>query len=228
VLRLASQSPIRTVLVSNADFTQAARDAVEAANPIKIELVGFSDLVRWANLLRSERSSPEDGNPIRTVIKEFHRNLIRVVAADIRHFRDLEWRTVEEVMAEVFQGLGFKATLTPSSKDGGKDIILEYVIGGTKFVYYVEIKHWRSKSKVGSNVVKSFLKVVLRDNRKGGLLLSTYGFNGNAFESLTEIERHVVRHGGKEEMHAFCQYYEKARSGLWSAPTDLGTLLVGH
>jgi hypothetical protein len=39
----------------------------------------------------------------------------------------LEWRDLERMMARVMEGLGFKVTLTPPSKDGGKDLILTFL-----------------------------------------------------------------------------------------------------
>jgi len=52
------------------------------------------------------------------------------IAEDIEALRALEWRQLEETMATVLEGLGFKTTLTSASKDGGKDIVLEYHVRG--------------------------------------------------------------------------------------------------
>jgi len=44
--------------------------------------------------------------------------------------------------------------------------------------YYVEVKHWRSATKVGSGVVSDFVEVIARDKVAGGLFLSTHGYTG--------------------------------------------------
>ncbi|MDP3746890.1 MAG: restriction endonuclease [Phenylobacterium sp.] len=220
----------RVVLVSNANFSAAARAAVERAMPVKVELLGFDDLKAWAAALRSD--SAEDNldisGTVRALVKALSAEFAQLIARNVETLRALEWRQLEETMAEVFENLGFKTTLTPGSKDGGKDLVLEYQVAGVTATFYVEIKHWRSSTKVGSGVVQDFLKVIVRDARKGGLLLSSYGFNDNAFEGLTEIERRTLHHGDKMKIFGLCQYYEKSKRGLWSAPDDLGTLLTGE
>jgi restriction endonuclease Mrr len=115
--------------------------------------------------------------------------------------------------------------LTPSSKDGGKDIILECRVQGQQQEYIVELKHWRSRSRVGGGYVHDFLNVIVRENRKGGLFLSTYGFCDNAFEQLSEIDRQRLRFGEQEKIVALCRTYVKAKSGIWSPPERLAEIL---
>ena len=218
----------RMVLVSNSNFTSAARAAVEQAMPVKIELLGYDDLKAWASSLRADASDDElsANASVRALVKAISSEFAQLIARNAEVLRSLEWRQLEETMAEVFSGLGFKTTLTPGSKDGGKDIILEYIVNGAGATFYVEMKHWRSPTKVGSGVVTDFLKVVVRDHRHGGLLLSTYGFTTNAFEGLTEVGRQKLHFGEKEKIVSLCKYYEKAKRGLWSPPNDLGTLIT--
>jgi restriction system protein len=67
----------------------------------------------------------------------------------------IEWRDVERVVAEIFSGIGSKVELIPSSKDGGKDVILECKENGTSKTYTIEIKHWRSGQRVGEKKIKN-------------------------------------------------------------------------
>lgn len=116
-------------------------------------------------------------------------------------------------------------TLTPPAKDGGKDVVLGCYVQGRQAEYFVEIKHWRSRSRVGGGALRDFLNVIVREGRVGGLFLSTYGYCDNAFEQLTEIDRQRLRFGDAEKIVALCHTYVKARSGIWSPPENLADVL---
>jgi restriction system protein len=125
------------------------------------------------------------------------------------------------MMAEVLNALGFHAELTPASKDGGKDIVVTMQTDLGPKTYIVELKHWRSGKRVGEASVRDFVNVVAREQREGGLFLSTYGFTNDAFETLTEIERNAVRFGGTKKVVSLCRSFVRAGANLWS-PDDSG------
>ena len=102
------------------------------------------------------------------------RKFARLIAQDPRALDELEWRDIERTIAEVFDGLGFSVTLTPPSKDGGKDVV--YYMHGPRTMcgLHREIKHWRSGSRVGGHALRNFLNVIVRESRQGGVFLSTY------------------------------------------------------
>ena len=129
------------------------------------------------------------------------------------------------MLAEVFEGLGYGTELTPASKDGGKDIVLSFVASGESRSYVVEVKHWRSGKRVGEAKVQDFVEVIASERRSGGLYLSTHGYTGDAFRSLTEVERRTLRFGDEEKVAALCKTYLKAESGLWTPQPDLEELL---
>jgi HJR/Mrr/RecB family endonuclease len=78
-----------------------------------------------------------------------------LIAQNPRALDEIEWRDIERTIAEVFDGLGFLARLTPPSKDGGKDVVLECTVSGQRAEYLVEIKHWRAGSRVGGGALRS-------------------------------------------------------------------------
>ncbi len=138
---------------------------------------------------------------------------------------NLEWRDLERTIAELFEGIGFKVTLTPSSKDGGKDVILECTIDKIKKTFIIEIKHWRSGQRVGKEAVKDFTKVIINEKREKGLFLSTYGFASNYFESLTEREKKIINFGEQEKIIELCKTHEKINSGIWNPVDTLEDIL---
>lgn len=208
----------RAVLVGSNGFTTGARAAVERDLPVKIELLGYDELAKWTDAIENDRKVPD---PLTQGIKDFSRFLAEQIARDPTALSRLEWYHVEPTIAEIFDGLGFKVTLTPPSKDGGKDVILEFTVFGNKVRYYVEVKHWRSATKVGSGAVSDFIEVVARDQVAGGLFLSTHGYNGNAFQQLTQVDRERVKFEGRDKVISLCQTFSKAQAGLWSPPSSL-------
>ncbi|MCR4469849.1 MULTISPECIES: restriction endonuclease [unclassified Burkholderia] len=214
----------RVVLVSNGEFSEAARNAVGRELPLRIELLDIEGLRSWVSRLRNDNVDVE--TEVRVMMRDLSGQLARLIASQPAALMHLEWRDVERVVAEVFDGLGFGVELTPGSKDGGKDVILTCTVNGKRAEYYVEIKHWRSATRFGSAAIERLLKVIVKERKDGGLFLSTYGFTENAFEQLTAIEKQKLKFGDKEKIVAFCQSYIKAKSGLWSPPEDLTDILL--
>jgi len=209
----------RAILISNAEFSKQTRDEVARNLPVKIELLGVSELKSWAARLNDH--APSVDAEVHLILRDVSKSLAGLIAKSKSALAQLEWRDVERVMAEVFEGLGFGVTLTPGSKDGGKDIILTCSVRGKRSEYYVEVKHWRSSTRVGSGAVQKLLSVVVNEKKEGGLFLSTYGFTGNAFEQLTTVDKQKLRFGGEEKIAMLCQTYVRAQAGLWSPPSDL-------
>lgn len=213
----------RAILLVNTEFTKAARDAVRRDMPIEIELVDLDSLRAWADRLDVDQNGL--GAEVRVMLRAVSRKFALLIAHNPRALDELEWRDIERTIAEVFDGLGFSATLTPPSKDGGKDVVLECTVRGQRAEYLVEIKRWRAGSRVGGGALRSFLNVIARESRQGGLFLSTYGYCDNAFEQISAIDRQKLRFGKEEKVVALCQTYEKAVSGLWTPPENLAEVL---
>ena len=142
--------------------------------------------------------------------------------------RDVEWRDLERVLREVFEGVGFETQLTRSGKDGGFDLRLQCEeAGGTK-VFLVEVKHWAgSGKKPGRPTVKSLIDVVARAaTGTTGLLLSSSGFTTDAMNGRTEIEQRKVRLAGTSKIVSLCQNYLQSATGLWTPTTELSDMLL--
>ena len=213
----------RVIMVSNTKFSKQARDLVEQKLPISFELIDIDSLKAWGARLRNFNEDLQE-EAIK-LIADLSQRLALLIAKDPKVLHVVEWRDLERLLAEVFSGLGFNVTLTPSSKDGGKDLILECISNETNCSYIVEIKHWRSGQKVGSSSISEFLRVILKENRNAGIFLSTFGYCDNAFEHLTEIDRERVRIGDQTKVISLCQRYSKVRSGIWSPVSNFPEIL---
>ena len=128
----------------------------------------------------------------------------------------MEWRILEHVLATAFEELGFDVQLTPSSRDGGKDIVLECMERGTRRRYAVEIKHWVSGQAVPGSHLKKFLRVVVNEKHDSGLFLSTSGFAQNAYDALIHLEHKRMRVAGKDKVLKLCELYVSRESGVWT------------
>ena len=213
----------RAMVITNSRFTRAAHELVHRSVPVELELLDIDALKAW--WARIEIDANIDRQEIEVILKTMSWRFAQLVAQDPENLRKLEWRHIERMLAEVFEGIGFDVELTPPSKDGGKDIILECTLHGQKRHYIVEIKHWRSETRVGGKAIREFLDVLLKEERQGGLYLSTYGYCNNAFEYLTEIERRKLKFGDQEKVVALCQSYLKAESGIWTPQSRLTEVL---
>lgn len=213
----------RVILLINTRFTQAAREILQRDLPLQVELLDLDALQAWTARLDVDQESL--GTEIHSILRAVSREFARLIAQDPHALDHLEWRDLERTIAEIFEGLGFSVTLTPPAKDGGKDVVLGCYVQGRQAEYFVEIKHWRSRSRVGGGALRDFLNVIVREGRVGGLFLSTYGYCDNAFEQLTEIDRQRLRFGDAEKIVALCHTYVKARSGIWSPPENLADVL---
>ncbi|MBW4422446.1 MAG: restriction endonuclease [Myxacorys californica WJT36-NPBG1] len=215
----------RAILLINTQFTKAALETSKHEFPLQLELINLNALRAWISRLQVD---DEDFGEVQQILKIVSQQFAMLIAQKPNILEDLEWRDLERTIAEIFDGLGFDVTLTPPSKDGGKDVILKCQVQGRQQKYIVEIKHWRSRSRVGGGDLRDFLNVILREGRDGELFLSTYGFCDNAFEQLTEIERQRLRFGKQEKIVALSRTYVKAKSGIWSPPEKLTEVLFEH
>jgi hypothetical protein len=67
--------------------------------------------------------------------------LVRELLSTRRALRELHWRELEEVVAELLHGMGFEITLTPRSSDGGRDVVARgEFIPGEPSLLAVEVK----------------------------------------------------------------------------------------
>lgn len=162
------------------------------------------------------KDSPE---PVLQLVRRLSDGLSQLVAEDPSALDAIEWRDLERMLANVFDGLGFDVELTPVSKDGGKDIVLKYWHDGRRREYIVEVKHWRSGKRVTKKYLTDFVQVVARERRDGGLFLATYGYSENAIEVITELTRDEIYIGEKPQIVSLCRSYMRRNNGLW-APTE--------
>jgi len=215
----------RMLLVSKSGFSRSARQILERALPTSVELLDFDFLRGWATRFDAAPADPVQTSAL-AAIAELSAALARIIARNPRDLDNIEWRDLERMLAAIFSKLGFQTTLTPSAKDGGKDVVLRFSVAKENREFVVEAKHWRSGQRVGSGHVSDFVKVVATEQRHGGLFLATAGYTGTAFETLTEIERKTFYPGDQTKVIALCRTFVRAEAGLFTAPSDMTSVIT--
>lgn len=108
------------------------------------------------------------------------------IAAEVLKDRiaELDWEEMQELVAGLLRGMGFKTIISPSGPDRGKDIVASPDgLGLLEPKIVVEVKH-RTGERIGAPQIRSFLGG--RHPRDRCLYVSTGGF---AREALYEADR---------------------------------------
>lgn len=164
-------------------------------------------------------------NEVATIVHIMIDSLCELVANNPNALWSLEWRDMERLIATALEEIGFSIKLTPSAKDGGKDVVASCFVENKEHVYYIEIKHWKKGSHVGEKSIDDFIEINLHDKTNGGLFISTSGFTSPVYSSLSRFMKQKVRLGNEDKIVSLCQHYSRKKKGIWYATTPLPDLL---
>ncbi len=89
-------------------------------------------------------------------------------------------RVFEKLVSELLTREGMDVTLTPPSRDGGKDILALAQTPFGKQLYLVECKRNARENPIGVTVVRSLYGVVMKENASSGLIVTTSQFTSDA------------------------------------------------
>lgn len=92
----------------------------------------------------------------------------------------------EDVIAELYNKLGYDVKQTKRTRDGGKDIIIRKPDLLGDFIYYVECKKYAAERHIGLGIVKSLVGTVNTDRVNGGIVATTSFFSRDAKKFVLE------------------------------------------
>jgi restriction system protein len=95
---------------------------------------------------------------------------------------ELTPRGFEDLVAELLHRLNYEVTLTPASRDGGKDIYAAKKDHLGTFLYIVECKRYARDRRVGVGLVRQLNGVVQAEQATAGILATTSFFTQDAKE----------------------------------------------
>jgi restriction system protein len=127
------------------------------------------------------------GKRLVSSVREVDQQLMKMVQRDPDIVFDLDPRKFEEISAELFTRLGYSVTLTPTSKDGGKDLIVVQSTDLSSIMTFVECKRYARENPVGLEIVERLLGVVERGKATSGLILTTSTFTRGARQAADEL-----------------------------------------
>lgn len=106
--------------------------------------------------------------------------VIDVLARNPMLMHRMEPRDFEELIAELLAREGLRVKLTPSSRDGGRDILAFADTPIGQHLYYVECKRYAPDNPIDVRFVRQLYGVVEADRATAGLLVTTSRFTKDA------------------------------------------------
>jgi hypothetical protein len=141
---------------------------------VLMDKIALSEAPKWIEFSRRHKLAMESINHRNRQILYLKKELRRNLNLLINHGSPREF---EVLVAELFEKMGGKCTLTPPSRDGGKDIIVEL----TNIKYYIECKLFSRENKVGRPLIQKLAGVIATEKTKG-LFVTTSSYTEGAIE----------------------------------------------
>lgn len=125
------------------------------------------------------------------LVRERFDDLVTVLAAAPQKVRDLSSRQFEHLVCDLFQKEGHETTLTPATRDGGRDIIVRAETAVGKQLFYVECKHYSFDNPVNVTIARAFYGTVEQARATAGLIVTTSRFTEDAMLFCKPIEHRM-------------------------------------
>lgn len=122
----------------------------------------------------------------RTVLTVFEQ-----ILRDPNYIFSLEPQEFESLVADLFNQYGFNALVTQKTRDGGKDIIATFEMGGIIYTTYFECKQQSFNRPVGVDVVRELYGVMQKDNIDKGIIVTTSRFTKDAEREAEELKGRI-------------------------------------
>jgi hypothetical protein len=121
-----------------------------------------------------------EGNALLTSAKDYWDGLIQEFSAHPERLRAVRPRLFEELVAELLSRDGLQVELTPTTRDGGRDILAYLPRKFGNLLCYVECKRYAADKPVSVQIVRQLYGVVEEKKASAGLIVTTSRFTGPA------------------------------------------------
>ncbi|MDZ7694396.1 MAG: restriction endonuclease [Balneolaceae bacterium] len=105
---------------------------------------------------------------------------------------ELSPRKFEELIADIFNDLGFDVQLTQATRDGGRDIIARIKNAVTDYLTYVECKRYAAENKIGVGIIREVSGVHYIKNPSKSIIVTTSFFTSDAKEKATKLKNQLA------------------------------------
>lgn len=123
-----------------------------------------------------------------TFVIDVNKELKRYLAKHPQKLYDLTPRRFEELVADILKDFGFDVSLTPSTRDGGKDILAYMRNQICSCLMFVECKKWKPEQHVGIEIVQRLYGVQQANNANKSMVITTSFFSKPAIEESKRYE----------------------------------------
>lgn len=117
-----------------------------------------------------------------------HKNLIlpdeKYEKLIINKIRKMNGRQFEEFCCFLFEMSGIKCELTPTTRDGGKDLILD---GNT----YVECKCYAKGNLCSTPMINKLLGACVSDGIQNGIFITTSEYSKDCYAMLERVNKNI-------------------------------------
>jgi hypothetical protein len=120
--------------------------------------------------------------------------LIHHLARNPELLYELNPRKFEELVAELLKAQGFEPTLTPRSRDGGRDILAARSDSLGSLLYLVECKRYAPTNKVGVELVRAIHGVTQAERATKGVIVTTSSFTKGAIAFASPLQYTIGLH----------------------------------
>jgi len=130
----------------------------------------------------------ENNKKLQIDLNEVNEELISYLAKHPEYMRELDSRKFEVLIADIFKNKGYDVTLTPETRDGGKDIIALYKSPFGHQLFIVECKRYKEDNKVGVELVRALYGVKAAENYNQAILVTTSTFSKPAIDFVKPLK----------------------------------------
>jgi HJR/Mrr/RecB family endonuclease len=165
----------------------------------------------FALISQFDLSQQYDGSTVLQMSAVVDAKLVECFLKNPGHLRSMQPRNFEELIAELFDGFGFRVELTQPTRDGGRDIIAigNHHIAASK--YLIECKRYAESNKVGISPVRSLYGVVTDERATKGILVTTSSFTNDA-EEFIERNKWVLEGRAFDGIVDWLREYQRLRA----------------
>jgi hypothetical protein len=172
-----------------------------------------------SDISKQEDERGVDATQVRALLEPVNEELIAYFAKNPDALYDLSPRKFEALVADVLADMGYDVTLTPSSKDGGRDVLAALNVPTGKILTIVECKRYSKERKIGVAAVERLLWVAEQYDRASCAMLATTSFFTKGAKKLERDYEWRLQlkdfDNLSEWLHKFGTWKENAHSGIW-------------
>lgn len=125
--------------------------------------------------------------PIRNELVVVNDRLADFFRSDPQALRTISPRQFEELIADLLRKSGYDVSLTPATRDGGRDVIAFKKQLVQNAMLFVECKRYVPPTKVGVGVARELYGAVERARATGGIIATTSYFTRDAQEFASAV-----------------------------------------